>query len=308
MIQRLWNSAALLAAMVAGLALFGDGPQTARANSLPTRIVSLNLCTDQLVMMLAGRERIAAVSHLALDPQLSVLAEDAKRLPITYGQAEEVFLYKPDLVVAGSFHLNPTVDILRRLGIKVEEFASANSFAGIRDNVRRMGRLLGAEERAETLLAEFDSTLDRVEREHGRRPALAALYYANSYTSGADTLAAEVVESAGFKNLGSQLGLKGTAELPLEMLIMKRPDLVVTGLAYEAPARAQEVFEHPALAYLERRSKNTAVPENLWICGTPYTARAVEALAAVRRSLPAETAAVATPADAQPAGSPLEHR
>lgn len=308
MTQRFWNNTALLAALVAGLAFFGGGPQPARANALPKRIVSLNLCTDQLVMMLAGPERIAAVSHLALDPQLSVLAADAKRLPITYGQAEEVFLLKPDLVVAGAFHLNATVDILQRLGIKVEEFGSANSFAEIRDNVRRMGRLLGAEEKAEALIAEFDARLDRVEKERTARPALAALYYANSYTSGADTLAAEVVERAGFNNLGSQLGLKGTSELPLEMLIMRRPDLVITGLAYEAPALAQEVFEHPALAYLERRSKNTAVPENLWICGTPYTARAVEALADVRHSLPAETAAAANPANPLPAGSPLERR
>lgn len=307
MTQRLWNNAGLIAAMVV-LGLSGGGPQPAQANALPKRIVSLNLCTDQLVMMLAGPERIAAVSHLALDPKLSVLAEYAKRLPITYGQAEEVFLHEPDLVVAGSFHLNPTVDILRRLGIKVEEFASADSFAGIRENVRRMGRLLGTQEKAEAMLAEFDSRLARVERQRVARPALAALYYANSYTSGADTLAAEVVERAGFNNLGTELGLKGTAELPLEMLIMEQPDLVVTGLAYDAPARAQEVFEHPALAYLERRSKNTAVPENLWICGTPYTARAVEALAAVRRSLPAETAAVADPAGAQPAGSPFERR
>lgn len=305
---RLWNNALRVAALTCGLALSWGGSEPARADAPPKRIVSLNLCTDQLVMMLAGPDRIAAVSHLALDPQLSVLADDASRLPITYGQAEEVFLLKPDLIVSGSFHLNATVDILRRLGIKVEEFASANSFDDIRKNVRRMGRLLGAQAKAEALIAEFDARLTDIEETRSTRPALAALYYANSYTSGANTLAAEVVEHAGFRNLGSQLGLQGTAELPLEMLVMRRPELVVTGLSYEAPALAQEVLRHPALAYLNRRTQNASVPENLWICGTPFTARAVEALAALRRSMPADTAAVATSGPTERPKPPSEQR
>lgn len=279
------------------------GSGSARAEpASPQRIVSLNLCTDQLLMLMAPRERIAAISHLAIDPQLSILAEDAKRLPVTFGQAEEVYLLKPDLVVAGSFHFNTTVDILRRLGIRVEEFPSATSFDEIRDNVRRMGRLVGNEARAEELIAGFDASIASVTETHSSQPVTAALYYANSYTSGAGTLAAEVVERAGFANLGSKLGLKGTSELPLETLVMQRPELVITGLAYDAPALAQEVFEHPALAYLQKRSQKVAVPENLWICGTPFTARAVEALAAVRRSLPSQTAAIAaTPGQASTA-------
>jgi iron complex transport system substrate-binding protein len=278
-------AAAILAATAAGLhPAFGDEPSQ--------RIVSLNLCTDQLVMMLAGPERIAAVSHLARDPKLSVLAGTASLLPIINGQAEEVFLLKPDLVVSGSYHIRATVDILKRLGLKVEEFPAANSFADIRTNVRRMGRLLGESEKAEALIAKLDARLQRIAARRRQRTALAALFYANSYTSGKDTLASEVVELAGFDNLASRLGLTGTGELPLEILVMEQPDLVVTGLSYRAPALAQEVFSHPALSYLEKTSGKTAVAENLWICGTPLTVEAVEALAVARDQLPSRTAFV----------------
>ena len=258
----------------------------------PKRIVSLNLCTDQLVMMLVGPERIAAVSHTALDPKLSVLADTAAGLPTIYGQAEEVYLLKPDLVVSGSFHLSASVDILRRLGVTVEEFPAANSFADIRVNVRRMGRLLGASEKAEALIAALDEKLNQISKERGQRAAIAALYYANSYTSGMDTLASEVVELAGFINLASKLGLSGTGELPLEVLVMERPDLVVTGASYSAPALAQEIFSHPALTYLERSTGRAGVEEKFWICGTPFTVEAVEALVAARGQLPARTAFV----------------
>ena len=48
----------------------------------PQRIVSLNLCTDQLLMMLVEPERIAAVSYHAVNPDTSNLAREARDLPI----------------------------------------------------------------------------------------------------------------------------------------------------------------------------------------------------------------------------------
>ena len=68
----------------------------------PRRIVSLNLCTDQLLMLLAP-ERIAALSILATDPLLSVMAAEARRYPLVRGDAEEVLRFDPDLVVAAPF-------------------------------------------------------------------------------------------------------------------------------------------------------------------------------------------------------------
>ena len=290
--RKLHQSGFLAAIIIVSLAATVARVPSALGDEPPKRIVSLNLCTDQLVMMLVGPERIAAVSHMALDPKLSVLADTAAGLPIIYGQAEEVYLLKPDLVVSGSFHLSASVEILRRLGVIVEEFPAANSFADIRVNVRRMGRLLGASEKAEALVAALDEKLNQISKERGQRAVLAALYYANSYTSGMDTLASEVVKLAGFDNLASKLGLSGTRELPLEVLVMERPDLVVTGASYTAPALAQEIFSHPALAYLERSTGRAGVEEKFWICGTPFSVEAVEALVAARGQLPARTAFV----------------
>jgi iron complex transport system substrate-binding protein len=73
---------------------------------------------------------------------------------------------------------------------------------------------------------------------------------------------------------------------------MERPDLVVTGASYSAPALAQEIFSHPALTYLERSTGRAGVEEKFWICGTPFTVEAVEALVAARGQLPARAAFV----------------
>jgi hypothetical protein len=87
LLRRKMNRPGFLAAIIiVTLAATVARVPSALSDEPPKRIVSLNLCTDQLVMMLVGPERIAAVSHMALDPKLSVLADTAADLPIIYGQ------------------------------------------------------------------------------------------------------------------------------------------------------------------------------------------------------------------------------
>ncbi len=65
------------------------------------RVVSLNLCSDQLLVMLAP-EKVAALTVLARDPSLSVVAAEARHLPVVRADAEAVLRLRPDLVLAGA--------------------------------------------------------------------------------------------------------------------------------------------------------------------------------------------------------------
>jgi len=286
--KRAW---ALAAAMIRrGLALFllWSVGAPALAFAAPERVVSMNLCTDQLALLIAGEGQLISVSHLAREQRSSVLAEQAARVPVNHGRAEEVFLMRPDLVIAGTFTTRATVEMLRRLGMRVEEFAPANSFDDIRANIRRMGALLGREARAETLVANFNDGLADVEAAAGGSDPLAALYYTNSYTSGVGTLADEIVTASGLQNLSERYELQGTVKLPLELLVMGAPDLVIGREAFsQAPALARENYQHPALrafgAIAEMQSK-------YWICGAPFTLQAATNLLALReRHLANET-------------------
>nr|WP_272213278.1 ABC transporter substrate-binding protein [Marinicella sp. W31]MDC2879225.1 ABC transporter substrate-binding protein [Marinicella sp. W31] len=205
----------------------------------PNRVVSINLCTDQMAMLLAGDDQLISVSALAADPAISAMAEDAIAYPLNHGLAEEVFLMKPDLVLAGSYTTRETVDLLKRLGIPVAEFAPEASLEDVRDNLLRMGHLLGRDDAARQLVDDMDA----------RRAALleapasgktAALYYANGYTSGDGTLAGDIVADAGLDNIGVSAGVDGLGRLPLERLIMAAPEVIVGGdSGYDAPALAE---------------------------------------------------------------------
>jgi iron complex transport system substrate-binding protein len=250
----------------------------------PRRVVSMNLCTDQLAMLIAAPGQLHSVSALATWAESSVLAREAGRYAINHGLAEEIFLMEPDLVLAGSFSTRATVTMLRRFGFQVEEFAPESSFADIHANVRRMGALLGREDRAEALLQDFEAALARYAEEPDRRP-LAALYYANSYTSGGSTLAGEAVERAGFRNLGREVGLSGAAKLSLEALVMNAPDVIVGEGPNGVPGLAYENLGHPALRAARQQRRFVNVPAKYTLCGTPFTAEAVRILAQARTSL-----------------------
>ncbi len=268
--------------LLAGLLLSGA---VTPAWAKPERIVSMNLCTDQLVMMLADRDRIASVSYLAANPQASALADETDGLTLNHGLAEEILPMEPDLVLAGSFTTRPTVALLRRFGFSIVELPVASSLDDIRANIRTIAEAIGEVSRGEAMIAEFDRTLQQLPAAESLPPPLAVMYWANGFTSGKGTLANAAVEAAGFRTLGRAMELTGTAQLPLETLLNADPDVLIVGRQREDPALANEVFRHPALARVFDDRPMISVPDYLWICGTPFVAQAVARLAELRVSL-----------------------
>jgi iron complex transport system substrate-binding protein len=244
----------------------------------PARVVSINLCTDQLAMQLAQPGQLISVSRIARDPVSSAMAEEALAYPINSGRAEDVFLLSPDLVLAGQFTDPATVNLLRRLDIRVEQIPIARSLDDVRDVTRQMGVWLGREAQADAAIAALDATIAAI-RQPETRPRM-ALHYANSYTSGAGSLPNAILTVAGFDNIGAELGLGGLSHLPLELLVTSKPDIVLQGQVYDPPARAQEIQQHPAVRAAALRREH--LRDATWVCGTPLIQEAIIALAALR--------------------------
>ena len=100
------------AGLVLAALLACAGPGHAEA---PARVVSINLCTNQLVLMQAALGRLVWVSRLAQGSRSSAMARQAAALPANSSLAEDVFLYRSDLVLAGTFTGRATVSMLRHL-------------------------------------------------------------------------------------------------------------------------------------------------------------------------------------------------
>lgn len=251
----------------------------------PKRVVSINLCTDQLALMLAKSGQLISVSKLSHDPEVSPLVEEALSLPSNGSGAEEVFLLKPDLVLAGTFTAPATLNLLRRLGIKVETFAPSDTLEDIPKRLLQMGKALGRVKPAEIVVEEFYTQLEELRSSIKTQRPRAALTYVNSFTSGNNTLVGDLLSYAGFDNAATYAGISSYGTLTLEELIMLEPEVVIQGRNYPGAARAEDNLNHPALVNLA----NTALITNLinrdWICGTPYIINAVKALQQLRLSV-----------------------
>lgn len=251
------------------------------AAAAPARVVSINLCTDQLAMGLAAPGQLISVSWLAADPRSSAMAGQARRYALNRGGAEQVYLMHPDLVLAGSFTAPATLALLRRLGVRVETFPPVTDITGVRANILKMGAALGREAEARDEIARLDTALARLAPPQGWVPETAALYYPNGYSPGSGTLANAILKAAGFRNLAAQTGRTGAGTLPLERMVMAAPKVIVTATPYPGASRAEAILRHPALRAVERHAKVVHSGPS-WVCGTPAVAEAVAQMAAAR--------------------------
>ena len=250
----------------------------------PARVLSMNLCTDQLAMLLAGPGQLISVSHLASDPLSSAMSDRAADYPANHGLAEEIYLMQPDLVLAGAYTGAATVAMLRRLGVPVQVFQADNDLDDLRANILRMGDVLGRQAQARGVVADFDADLAALQGSGDGPRTRAVTYAANGYSSGADTLSGAIIAAAGFDNIGQELGLGMGGNVPLEVLMLSDPDLVVTGHPYAGASRAEDVLDHPGLrAILDRRPR--VVSGGDWVCGTPHVLNAIRDLVAARGAL-----------------------
>lgn len=258
------------------------GPVAAQASDLP-RVVSMNLCTDQLILLLADPEQIISLSRLATDPRSSSLAQEAKAYPLNSGRAEEIFLSDPDILVAGRYSDKATLSMLRAMGLRIEQFEITTSLGQIAEQIRQMGEILGQQRRAAQLAAEVERALASMPPPDDQAP-MAAFYYPNGYSLGADTLGSDIVAAAGFRNLTQELGMTGGGRLDLERLVMWQPDILISSPRYPGGSRSEDIMFHPAIAGYAKNDR-LIFSSSDWVCGTPITLRAVKDVARTHAKL-----------------------
>ena len=271
--------AVMVALLCSGAA---NGQETATSPAPPMRVVSMNLCTDQLAMLLAAPGQLASVSYIARSARSSAMVEESLAYPINYGKAEEIYLLKPDLVLAGAYSTKATTSMLQRLGVPVVVFQPADSLEDVRNRILKMGEVLGRQDAARDLLADYDAQLAELQISDDPRPR-AALYSANNYTAGPKSLAGHILEAAGLNNIAAELGYARSGRLPLELLAMAEPNLLVGTTAYPRASRSEDNLAHPVVQMLAARSGAGQMRDADWVCGTPHVLRAVHSLAQERQ-------------------------
>jgi iron complex transport system substrate-binding protein len=249
------------------------------------RIVSTNPCLDAILVQLVPAERIGAISHWSRDPRSTSMSLDvARRLNTTSGTAEEVIALRPGLVLASSFTSPATLGAYRRLGLKFATFGTAATIEENRAQIRAIARLVGARARGEALVARIDRALVAAAPMDGKRPSALLWLGSSNLVNGEGTLIDEMVTRAGFRNASADYGVRYTGALPLEHVVARPPNVVMT------PAAALDADEDGRRTSLRMRALRGKAqiadfPANLFYCGGPTIVPAMARLAAIRRQV-----------------------
>ncbi|WP_447725283.1 ABC transporter substrate-binding protein [Sphingomonas koreensis] len=273
---------------LAVISLFGVGasaaPVAPQPNGVPVRpqrIVSLNLCTDQLLLALADREQIAALTRNARDTEMSAAAARAQGITLLKESAEQLFALRPDLILGMPASRHAMLRPLGPANYRTLDLESAESYGAIVQQIRTVAAAVGHPARGEALIRRMDGDLAKIRKVGGGK--VAAYYQRRGYMTGTGTLIDDLMTRTGLTNLAAKLGKPPLSQVNLEEMVAARPDfLIVESATDRITDQGTEMLHHPALRGIPRIS----IPQAWTVCGGPayvQAARGIVEQAARRR-------------------------
>jgi iron complex transport system substrate-binding protein len=232
----------------------------APASAAPRRVASLNLCTDELVLMLAAPDQIVSVTHLAQREAETPLARRAMRYPRNDGSLLSVVALRPDLVVTMGGGGRDRLRIAERLGIPVVDLPFAQSLGDVVESVRRLAAALGRPAAGIALLQRMTLLM---------RSAPALRRDAIWLGGGGRTVSATGLE-AQWMALGGmrQRAMQGD-RVSLETLLVHPPAILLRSDYRQGQYSAgQRWLQHP-LARFARAQRIVPTDGRLWTCMGP---------------------------------------
>jgi iron complex transport system substrate-binding protein len=253
------------------------------AIAFPHRIVSLNPCTDAILVEIARPDQIAALSFYSFDPaSSSIPLATARKYKSGRGTAEDILRLKPDLVIGSNYTPIQTRMAVRKFGIAYAGFQAPATIAASKAQITEIAALIGATAKASALNRAIDAAVATPPP-----PAVDALVYRDAgLVLGTGSLTADIMAHTGFRNISSHYGIADWGVLPLEKLV-RRPPPVLLHAAFSGAdrARGERMLTHPVLRHMAAATQFRTLPSGLLNCGGPLIIPAASKLRQIRASV-----------------------
>jgi iron complex transport system substrate-binding protein len=235
--------------------------------SAAVRAASLNMCSDEYLLLLAKPSEIASVSRLSRDPADSTLWRLGQRFPGNRGDLESALKTRPNLLITMGGSGRATTMIARKMGIRTLDLPFPGTTDDVARNMKLVANALGDEGRASEWSGKFAKL-------RARKLALADAIFLGS---GGTSVAAQSVEAEWMRLAGlKQRPLPG-GRATLELLATRPPSVLLRS-TYRRAERSigQTWLDHPLA-----RSKSSRIIEvdgRPWTCAGPLMLQEVERL------------------------------
>ncbi len=213
------------------LTLKDDTGRTVRIPHRPTRILSLTLGTDEMLLSMVSPKRIIGLDYYSTNPTYSNIVAKVKQARIKpvgsaagLPSAEALIKMRPDLVLTADYTNQKVVRQLQAAGIPVYEFTTFSSIAQIESHILILGRMVGDEAKARAMVADMNRQLAALRQKAPKR-RLTVAYYSYGDVAGRNTTVNNIIADAGGVNAASKVN--GWAQVSVEQLLAMNPDVII---------------------------------------------------------------------------------
>lgn len=238
------------------------------AASLPLRVASLNLCTDEYLLLLAPPKSVVSVSYLSQDPRESPLWKAARRYRTNRGSIEDVLSQRPNLVLSMGGGGKATALLAQRLHLRSVDLPNPTSLGDVTANLRKVGNAVGAPERASRWIRRLNAL-----RTSAPRQAVDAVWVSGGGQSfPAASLGAQWLRLAGYRQRPLPNG-----RLNLETMLTSPPRILIESDYRSGQMSAGERWlDNPVV----RRSPSVKIKTDgrPWTCMGPLMIPEIERL------------------------------
>jgi len=275
---------------LAAAAIVGAGSPVAGAGRpaptrMPMRIMSLNLCTDLLLLQIAPKSRIASVTFMARDGARALFPGLEIAITVNHDLAEDIVKARPDLILDSTLGAPMTRAMARRAGARVVEVKNANSFDDIRQIVRQVGDEVGEPARAAALIQRMDATLATLAAHPPPRRLRVVAWSGGTAVPGKGSLTDAIITAAGAVNVAAQPGI-AESSFGVEELLVARPDaLLFGGATLGQPSLLDDEGQHRVVRRLYA-GRRIAYNDIAHTCGLPQSADSARDLRRALDALP----------------------
>ena len=212
-------------------------------------IVSIAPSNTEVLMALGFANNIVATDDQpveGIDSSIAVLSMWGIDL-------EHIIGLNPDLIVASSMIMfdGDPLQAARDAGIAVVYIPSSDSIAKVKDDIRFLADILGAQARGEEVIAQMQTELDSVAQIVSGITNQRTVYFeisASPFTFGHDTFLHELVELAGGINIFADQ--TGWISPSLESVIEIDPEVILTSTNY-IPSAVEEILTRAGFESLQ---------------------------------------------------------
>ncbi|MBQ3787908.1 MAG: ABC transporter substrate-binding protein [Bacteroidales bacterium] len=197
----------------------------------PQRVVSLSPAVTEIIYAIGAESLLVGRTDFCEYPA------EALQIPTVGGisnlNIEKILSLNPDLVISGSMVGKKATDQMDQMGTPMVCVIEKPRFEALYDNIRAIGRLVGKEKEADSLVESLKWKVERLLADTSLstfNSQLSTCYYVvgfgptGNFTAGGNTFINDIIRMAGGRNIAEEV--EGW-NYSLEALMQENPDYII---------------------------------------------------------------------------------